>query len=106
MKPYTIKINSFGESDLKIATNWYAAQKEGLDLKFIEEIEKTFHRIQQNPQHFAFVRKKIRMSIVKRFPYGIYFYVSEDIINVFAVFHFSRNPKILQKRIKPITQRK
>jgi plasmid stabilization system protein ParE len=106
MKPYTIKINSFADSDLKMAADWYAAQKEGLDKDFIEEIENTLHRIQRNPQHFAFVRKKIRMSIVKRFPYGIYFYVSEDVINVFAVFHFSRSPKIIGKRLKPIRKKK
>ena len=106
MKLYTIIINLFAESDLKIAANWYAAQKEGLDEDFIEEIEKTLKRIQQNPQQFAFVRKKIRMSIVKRFPYGIYFCVSEDVVNVFAVFHFSRNPKILRKRLTPIIKKK
>lgn len=106
MKSYTIKINPFAESDLKMAANWYAAQKVGLDEDFIEEIENTLHRIQQNPQHFAYIRKKIRMSIVKRFPYGIYFYVSEDVVNVFAVFHFSRNPKLLRKRIMPSIKKK
>lgn len=106
MTLFTIKINLFAESDLKNAANWYAAQEEGLDLDFIEEIENALHRIQQNPQHFAFVKKKIRMSIVKRFPYGIYFYVSEDVVNVFAVFHFSRNPKVIRKRLKPIIKRK
>ena len=75
MKPYIIKINPFAESDLRIAADWYAAQKEGLDEDYLEEIEKTLLRIQHNPQQFAFVRKKIRMSIVKRFPYGISFYV-------------------------------
>jgi len=40
------------------------------------------------------------MSIVKRFPYGIYFFVTDDIINIFAVFHFSRNPKVLKKKVK------
>jgi plasmid stabilization system protein ParE len=96
---YRLIINPFAEADLKIASDWYAAQKAGLDLDFIDEIEKSLQRIQHNPQQFATVRKHIRMSIVKRFPYGIYFYVASEIISVFAVFHFSRNPKILRKRI-------
>jgi len=41
--------------------------------------------------------KKFRMAIVKRFPFGIYYYVGEDVINVFAVFHFSRNPKVMRR---------
>ena len=106
MKIYRLIISDFAESDLKLAAEWYASQKEGLELDFVEEIEKTIQRIQDNPQQFAVVRKKIRMSIVKRFPYGIYFYVVGDIINIFAVFHFSRNPKILRKRPIPKIKKK
>jgi len=104
MKQYIVKINPFAEFDLKIAADWYAAQKEGLNMDFINEIEKTLHRIQQNPLQFSYVRKKIRMSIVKRFPYGIYFYISKDIVNVFAILHFSRSPKLLRRRISPINK--
>jgi len=99
-------INAFAESDLEIASDWYALQKEGLDKDFIEEIGKAIQRIQSNPQQFAVVKMQIRMSIVKRFPYGIYFYITDDIINVFAVFHFSRNPRVLQKRLKPTIKKK
>lgn len=99
-------INPYAEADLKIASDWYAFQKAGLDLEFIDEIEKSLERIQQNPQQFPVVRRQIRMSIVKRFPYGIYFYVAGDTINVFAVFHFSRNPKVIRKRISPIIKKK
>ena len=100
MKQYSLIINPFAQSDLKIAADWYAKRKEGLDREFIEEIEKTIQQIVGNPAQFAFVRKKIRMAIVKRFPFGIYYYVGEDVINVFAVFHFSRNPKVMRRRIK------
>jgi len=102
VKKCRLIINPFAEADLKIASEWYTSQKVGLELEFIEEIEKSLHRIQHNPQQFAVIRKQIRMSIVKRFPYGIYFYVAADTINIFAVFHFSRNPKVIRKRISPI----
>ncbi|HZL12304.1 MAG TPA: type II toxin-antitoxin system RelE/ParE family toxin [Prolixibacteraceae bacterium] len=105
MKKYRLIISDFAESDLKTAADWYASQKEGLDLDFIQEIEKTIQRIQDNPRLFAVVIKQIRMSIVKRFPYGIYFYVTGNIINVFAVSHFSRNPKVIRKRISPIIKK-
>ena len=100
MKQYSLIINSLAQSDLKIAADWYAERKEGLDREFIFEIEKTIRQIIRNPEQFAFVRKKIRMAIVKRFPFGVYYYVIEDVINVFAVFHFSRNPKVMRRRTK------
>lgn len=106
MKQYQLIINADAETDLKVASDWYALQKAGLDQDFIQEIEKSIHRIQDNPKQFAYIRKQIRMSIVKRFPYGIYFYNTDDIINVFAIFHFSRNPKVLQKRLKTTIKKK
>jgi plasmid stabilization system protein ParE len=106
VKKYRVIVNAFAKADLEIAVDWYASQKVGLDEEFINEIEKAILRIQDNPRLFAVVRKQIRMSIVKRFPYGIYFYVTGDIINVFAVFHFSRNPKVLRKRLRPTIKKR
>jgi len=34
------------------------------------------------------------MAVVKRFPFGVFYFVKNDVINVFAIFHFSRNPQI------------
>lgn len=90
---YRIIITAFAEEDLKLATGWYAAQRNGLDIEFIQEIENTIQRILQNPRQFAIVRKQIRMSIVKRFPYGVYFFVTGEVINVFAVFHLAEIPR-------------
>jgi plasmid stabilization system protein ParE len=104
--PYRIIITAFAEEDLKLAAGWYAAQRDRLDIEFIQEIENTIQRIQQNPRQFAIVRKQIRMSIVKRFPYGVYFFVTGEVINVFAVFHFSRNPKTLKQRTTPIREKR
>jgi len=104
--PHRIIITAFAEEDLKLAVGWYASQRDGLDIEFIQEIENTIQRIQQNPRQFAYVRKQIRMSIVKRFPYGVYFFVIGEVINVFAVFHFSRNPRILKHRSAPIRGKK
>ena len=50
MKQYSLKINPFATSDLRIAADWYAAQKKELDEDFLENIDKTLLRIQHNPQ--------------------------------------------------------
>ncbi len=84
MKQYSLIINAFAQSDLKMAVDWYAERKGGSDREFIEEIEITIQQIIRNPQQFALVRKKIRMAIVKRFPYGIYYFIGVDNIHVFA----------------------
>jgi plasmid stabilization system protein ParE len=67
VKRYRLIISNFAESDLKMAADWYASQKAGLDLDFVEEIEKAIQRIQDNPRLFAVVRKQVRMSVVSGF---------------------------------------
>jgi len=100
MKTYRLIINPFAELDLQSAFEWYDLQKEGLGEEFILEVDKTINRIIQNPNQFSVVKKFIRMAVVKRFPFGIFYLIKDDIINVFAIFHFSRNPAVWKKRNK------
>jgi len=99
MKRYKLIINPFAELDLQTTKEWYDLQREGLSDELITEIDKTLNRIKENPLQFRYIKKKIRMAIINRFPFGIFYYVKGEVINVFAIFHFSRNPKIWKKRI-------
>lgn len=101
MIKYKLIINPFAEQDLKDTKNWYDLQKEKLSIEFIEEVDILFKRIINNPFQFPVTKKnKIRKALVKRFPFSVLFYIEEDIINVFAVFHTYRNPNTWKKRIK------
>ena len=99
MSSLKLIINPFAELDLQVAYEWYDLKKEGLGKEFLSEVEITLDRIHQNPQQFKKIKKQIRMAVVKRFPFGVFYFVKNDVINVFAIFHFSRNPQILKKRI-------
>lgn len=100
MNTYRLIVNPFAELDLQIAYEWYDLQKEGLGEEFISEIDKTIERIYSNPKQFGKVRKLARMAIVKRFPFGVFYIIKGDVINVFAIFHFSRNPAVWKIRNK------
>jgi len=75
-------------------------QKEGLGKDFTLEVDKVINRIAQNPRQFAKVKLMARMAVVQRFPFGVYYIIHGNLINVFAVFNFSRNPAIWKKRLK------
>jgi hypothetical protein len=100
MGQYKLIINPFAEKDLQISTDWYNHQKENLGNDFLVEVENSLQKIQTNPLQFPVVKNSIRRAVLKRFPFGIYFFVKKDIINVFAIFHFSRNPLIWKRRMK------
>jgi len=99
-KKYEIIISPEAESELIVSKEFYENKKEGLGKEFVQEIDKTIDKIVENPEQFPKVkRKQVRKANVNRFPFGVYFAVKDTIINILSVFHFSRNPKQLNKRI-------
>jgi toxin ParE1/3/4 len=100
MKTYNLLINPFAELELEEAKDWYNLQQDDLGERFVKEIEKTIIRITENPFQFPKEIKQIRKAIVNDFPYSIFFYVADNLINVFAIFHSSRNPMIWKKRFR------
>ena len=100
MSLYRLIINPFAEKDLQVSIDWYNHQKENLGDDFILEVENILLKIHDNPLQFPKVKGKIRRAVLKRFPFGVYFFIRKDIINIFAIFHFSRNPQIWKQRMK------
>ena len=98
MNNYRLIINPFAEQDILDARDWYNEQKENLGNELIQEIKQTVSSIKDNPLKFPEIKKGIRRAIVSRFPYSIFFTLNAPIVNVFALFHTSRNPKVWTMR--------
>jgi plasmid stabilization system protein ParE len=78
--------------------SWYESQQLGLGDDFLEEIEQALDRICQMPEAYAAVYRDVRRSVVRRFPYTIYYRIVSSRVIITAVFHGHRNPKAWQKR--------
>lgn len=67
---------------------------------FLKEIKKEVNQILKNPLAYEIRYADIRIAYVKKFPYGIHFeYLElENQVNILAVLHTSRNPKIWKER--------
>ncbi len=100
---YRLIINPFAELDLHSSFEFYELQKNGLGKEFMTEVDLTIHSIQLNPYQFNQNKKHIRKALMARFFFAVYYILIDDLINVFAVFHFSRNPKKLGGRIRKNT---
>jgi len=55
-------------------------------------------KIGKNPTAYPVVHNHVRKSVLKRFPFVVYFRIKEVIIQVIAIFHTSRNPEIWKDR--------
>lgn len=83
------------------AVAWYENEHPGLGREFKLEVKLALKRALAYPEHFQTVRVRVRKIRVRRFKkYALYFAVKDDVFAVLAVFHASRNPAILERRLE------
>jgi len=83
------------------AVIWYNTQQPGWGDRFESEVYAAFQRILAHPERFRAVSRKTRQARVEVFTkYSIYFRVEPDFIGIVSVFHASRNPAELRRRLK------
>ncbi len=99
MKSYRILSDTASDADIEAAFKWYEYEQPGLGLEFLNEIRAAHLRILDAPLKYAVLRSGIRRAITRRFPYGIYFSIEDDIILIIAVLHTARDPAEWQFRV-------
>jgi len=84
--------------ELDEAYSWYESQQLGLGDDFLEQVDEALDRICQMPESYPAVYRDVRRTVVRRFPYIIYYRIVSSRVIVTAVFHGRRNPKAWQTR--------
>ncbi|KQS91320.1 hypothetical protein ASG21_02215 [Chryseobacterium sp. Leaf394] len=84
----------FVKRDLKEINNWYRKINKKLANQFIQEFLSKINYIKGNPFLCEIKYDRNRIVFLKKFPYGIHYCYNEgkDLIEVYSVFHTSRNP--------------
>lgn len=90
---YDLIIRPEAEADISDAYQWYEKQRKGLGSDFLLCIEATLDSIQRNPKLYPVIHHEVRRAFIRRFPYGIFYLVEDDLIMVLAVFHVRRDPR-------------
>ncbi len=86
--------------DLKESMDWYDLQKSGLGLVFFEFVQIKLDQIKENPTHYGLRFKNVRVALVDKFPFKIFYEIFPEKIVVYTFYHTSRNPKRVIKRLK------
>lgn len=84
--------------DVEAVFDWYENERSGLGLEFLDELRATYERIADGPLKYQLIRSGIRRTLLRRFPYAVYFAVERDVLVVLAVLHASRDPAAWQRR--------
>lgn len=76
----------------------YEQQRPGLGDDFLAALDEVFNRLQQFPEAHQVIYRDVRRALPRRFPYGVYYRVHADHVEVIAVQHSRRDPSRWQSR--------
>jgi plasmid stabilization system protein ParE len=80
------------------AYRWYEQQQPGLGPDFLAALDEVFRRLQQTPEAHQAIYRDVRRALPRRFPYGVYYRILTDRLEVIAVQHSRRDPARWQSR--------
>jgi plasmid stabilization system protein ParE len=89
---YKLILRQEAERDLVEAYKWYEEKVPGLGTDFLAVIERALESIQENPTRFPVIYRNVRRALMRRFPYGIFYFLEGETIIVIGVMHTARNP--------------
>ena len=86
-------------TDIVEAARWYEEQAEGLGADFLRAVDLAVATIQHNPLQYQQMYDRVRRARLRRFPYVVIYYVSDDEIVIVSCIHGRRDPESSQGRV-------
>ena len=93
-----VLIRREAKEDLLGALAWYEEKRRGLGGEFRAQLRATLSTIRSNPQLYAEVLAPVRRAPLRRFPYGVYYQLRGGAVEVLAILHQARDPRVWQAR--------
>lgn len=86
------------KDELEEAAAWYEDRRRGLGDEFLNEIGEAVERAANHPERHPLVFGDVRRTVLRRFPYAVYFRQRDQALVILAVFHGRRNPLVWKRR--------
>jgi plasmid stabilization system protein ParE len=80
------------QHELGEAVSFYDAQSPSLGDRFVREVVRALHRIQDFPRAWPRMSKRSRRCRLTKFHYGLVYQIRKDSVLIVAVMHLSRKP--------------
>ena len=87
------------EADIAAAAQWYEARASGHGAEFLRRVDGVLAEVQRMPECFPVVHAQCRRALLRRFPYGIYFVSTAELISVVACIHARRDPRRWEEHV-------
>ena len=93
-----VNFGPFVKFDLAETYDWYERREEGLGERFLNAFDASVESIRENPRAFPIVHRDVRRSLLRRFPYLVFYRIVDDEITVIGCFHGKRDPQRWRER--------
>ena len=87
------------ELDIAEAYAWYEARRVGLGEDFLSSVDACVENIRRQPDMFPLIHEGYRRSMIRRFPYAVFYEHAETTVTIYSVFHTSRDPDKWRQRL-------
>lgn len=87
------------EAELDHAVADYEAHAPGLGKEFAAEVRQALSRIQDHPEAWQRLGRRVRRCLLHRFPYGLIYAPLPNEIVIVAVMHLHRKPGYWRNRL-------
>ena len=93
-----VRFTALAARDVTSAGDWYEGQRSGLGGELKQIVDRTLGVIRQVPEAGPVVLKDIRRMLLPRFPYALYYRLTDEAIEIRACLHSRRDPKRWRRR--------
>jgi plasmid stabilization system protein ParE len=94
-----VKFLPDAEEEMYEAAKYYQSQTSGLGIDYLSEVERAVVSIAQSPMTWPKVEGELRRRLIRRFPFGILYYIESEEVIIVAVAHLRRKPGYWKKRL-------
>lgn len=87
------------QQDVDEAYCWYEDRRPGLGEEFLGCVDACIQAICRTPELHAKIHKEYRRTLVRRFPYAVFYEYTSGKVTVYSTFHAFRDPKKWRNRL-------
>ena len=102
LAPADLAMSEIDYGDLPIYSYDYDADYPPAGRAFkaaLAKVDAALARIAERPRQYPEIARAVRRSLLRVFPYSIYFTIVDDAVRVFAVLHQHRHPASWKHRV-------
>jgi plasmid stabilization system protein ParE len=88
---FIVQFNPEASQDVEAAFAWYERLRSGLGDAFVRSVAAGSENLSRNPERHPVTREPFRWLKLRRFPYGLHYYIEGKKVIILACLHFRQS---------------